>query len=128
MAIHVVWDNEEKTVVRWDFEGIWDWQEVYYAAGRSATMREAVDHAVSVILNLERATPLKSGALTHTKNALSFKPENRDLVVVVGQSHFVQSMVDIFRTMNPGYTDSFVGADTLNAARRLIRLRQEGRD
>lgn len=124
MPIVVNWDDPEKTLLRWDFNGLWDWPQVFTATEQSVRMRQEVEHSVSIILNLERATPLKPGAINHTKTALSFSPEGRDLVVVAGQSVFVQSVVDIFRKMNVSMADKFVGVHSVNEARKLIASRR----
>jgi hypothetical protein len=29
MAVHAAWDNAEKTIMRWTFEGVWTWDEYY---------------------------------------------------------------------------------------------------
>src|SRR5688572_25615128 len=116
MPIVVDWDDPEKTILRWDFNGLWDWAQVFASTEISVRMRQEVNHSVSIILNLERATPIKPGAMNHTKTALSFSPEGRDMVVVAGQSAFVQTIVDIFRKMNVALAEKLVGASSVNEA------------
>jgi hypothetical protein len=124
MTITVEWDNADKTIIRWDFVGIWEWQEVYAAAEMSGRLRNEVTHSVSVILNLEKATNMKQGALTHTKTVLSFNPDNRDLVIAAGPSAFLHSMVEIFRKMNVSMADKFLGVDSVKEARKVIAARR----
>ncbi len=125
MPITLHWDDTEQTIIRWDFQGTWDWQEVYACTKRSTQMREEVEHPVSVILNMDKAGLLKPGALNHAKVALQFSPDNRDMVVVVGRSTFLQTMVEIFSKMNVSISDSFTGVESLAEARRIIGDRRE---
>jgi hypothetical protein len=126
MPIRIAWDDDAETILRWDFEGAWDWDMVYTATQQSILMRRSsVSGAdVSVILNMEQAAPLQTGALTHTRNALKLNPEGRDLVVIVGRSAYLQTLIVIFRNMNLALGEQVFSADTLDQARALIRERK----
>ena len=126
MPIHIDWDNDQKDVIRWDFEGRWDWEMVNEATERSVELRKTVKHdrSIAVILNLKHFTPLSTSALRETRNALLLRPENREIVVVVGRSAYTRTIVDIFRRRYIELADQFIGVESLSAARSLIRERR----
>jgi hypothetical protein len=126
MPIEVEWDNDQHDVIRWDFEGGWNWDDVHKATLESVELRKTVtsEQPVSVILNLEQFTPLSTDALRETRKALLLRPENRDLVVVVGRSIYTQAIVDIFRRRYIDLADQFIGVGSVSEARRLIREHQ----
>ena len=123
MPISIDWDNDQKDVIRWDFGEQWDWDEVHQATMNSVALRKTVKHDrdVSVILNLQHFTPLNPSALKETRKALLMRPENRDLVVVVGRSAYTRAIVDIFRRRYIDMAEQFIGVETMSEARRLIR-------
>ena len=44
MSVQVAWDNHEKTIVRYVFEGKWTWDEFYPAYNKAIEMENSVTH------------------------------------------------------------------------------------
>jgi len=127
MPIDINWDNDQKDVLRWDLNGRWDWDDIHDAVTRSVEIRKLVEHRrdIAVIINLQHFTPLSTGALKETRKALLIRPENRELVVVVGRSAYTRSIVDIFRRRYIDLADQIIGVDSMSEARSLIRTRRK---
>jgi len=123
MNVKIDWDNDQKDVLRWDLEGRWHWDDIHNAVERSVALRKEVKHErdVSVIINVQHFTPLSTSALKETRKAMLIRPENRELVVVVGRSAYTRTIVDIFRRRYVDMADQFVGVESLSAARKRIR-------
>ncbi len=66
MSINVTWDNAEHTVVRWEFDGVWEWEEFFDAFAQSkALVQSSSDRSVAVICDMRRSPRLPERFLTH---------------------------------------------------------------
>ncbi len=121
MAIIVEWDNPEKTIMRWDFEGVWTPAEADAAANRSVELRSyAMDiPRVTAILNLSRSGPVPMNILPHARIAMEML-DSRDYVIITHSSGFVRTMVNIFRTLNPKLSEKLLLTETVEDARAII--------
>jgi hypothetical protein len=52
MGISVVWDNAEKTVIRYVFNGSWNWHDFRTAVASSDLMLDTVTHITDFILDV----------------------------------------------------------------------------
>jgi hypothetical protein len=122
MGIRVRWDNDEKTIVRWDFDGPWKWDEFFVAQHESNLLLDSVDYLVDIIGNVQNSRILPPSALTVYRSTLKKAAPNMGIIVLVGSSTFIQQMVNIFmklfRFKGPG-TD-FRFANTDDEARAVI--------
>jgi hypothetical protein len=121
MPITLAWDNDDKTILRWDFEGDWNWNLVKETLGKSVAMRQTVGHDVALIFDMRDAAPLRAGALHQTAENLAAAPEGRQVLIVVGQGTFMQAMVAIFQKVYPTMKNEIKHAATLDEARALIK-------
>jgi len=98
MKIRVDWDNNDQTMICWQFSPEWLWEDFYLAAGISVTLRKKATHGkpISLILHTGDTAPGRGAALTHTQNALLIKPDGRDVIVVAGTHPFTQRIVQLF--------------------------------
>ena len=46
MSVTVVWDNERKTVIRYDMLGRWNWNEFQVEFQKAKAMLDSVEHTV----------------------------------------------------------------------------------
>jgi len=65
MPITVVWDNEAKTIIRWDYVGKWKWSEATYGFEDTIRMMHEVQHPVSLIHDLTQSAGIPGSALTN---------------------------------------------------------------
>lgn len=99
MPINIVWDNTEKTTMRYDFEGGWTWEEFYPAMQQGVEMRQEVTHTVNIIVNLEKSLRIPNNVLTHLKRLATNDRGNRGMIVLAGGGGFVIALVRIYTSL-----------------------------
>ncbi len=124
MAIHVVWDDSAHSIIRWDFDQEWDWNDFWQAFDTSLEFGIGSPHRVDVIPNVTQTKRLPIGALGAFKTVDARLPEFVRLVVVAGQDSMTRLMIKTFAQING--IDSWRTALTLDEARAIIiKDRQE---
>ncbi|MCC6616862.1 MAG: hypothetical protein IT320_25540 [Anaerolineae bacterium] len=86
MGIAVQWDNAEQTVIRWDFEEAWTWDEFADSARVSSAMIASRESTINVILNLAGTRTPFGKITTHHRSAFDYVPANSgDVMFVCGE-------------------------------------------
>jgi hypothetical protein len=124
MPVHIQWDNDDKTAIRYDYEGKWSWDELYDVSKKAVEMFHSVNHKVNVIHNLANSPNLPSGALSHAHRFSAQNPENWGISVVVGTSAFVSSLIQVFRKVYRQFGERYYTAMTLEQARQVLAQHQ----
>ena len=102
MNISVVWDNDEKTILRYIYGKNWNWADFHTAAKEAYQMLDEVDHKVNVIMDFQNAQLVPQGAITNVQRAFSTRRHaNINMTVIVGASanNFLQAIAGIGRTL-----------------------------
>ncbi len=126
MGIHVRWDSDScvpaQTVIYWEVEEQWSWQDFSYADSISIEMANSVQHIVHILANFSRmkSLPLR-GAIAYFNQSISNRPANRGKVVVVTQHRALKAMDPILRLLNPKAMESIHGFETLDEAYDLLQ-------
>ena len=55
MPVRVYWEDDSHTLVRYEFEGNWTWDELYPAYYQAIEMEKSVTHRVDVIMDMRQA-------------------------------------------------------------------------
>ena len=118
MGIHAVWDDAEQSIIRWDFDPEWDWNDFWAAFAESVRLGEGSPHRVDVIPNVTNTKQLPIGALGAFKSVDSRMPEFTKLVVVAGPNTITSLMIKTFAQINR--IQSWRTATTLEEARTII--------
>lgn len=87
MGIAVQWDNTEHSVIRWDFENDWSWDDLADTARVSSAMIASADDGVSVILNTTGSRAPSGKITAYHRSAFNYTPENVRALVAVGGQH-----------------------------------------
>lgn len=126
MPIRVYWEDETRTIVYYDFEGVWTWDELYTAFYQAIAMENSVCHRVDVILDMRQSGRLPANALLHVKNIADKQPPNIGLSVFVTNNAFVASLYTVAIKVYGKIAHYFRLAATLEEARDMIAAaRQE---
>jgi hypothetical protein len=125
MTVKVSWDNEDRTTIRYDFEGYWIWKDFYAAAETAFAMTRSVDYRVDSISYFRVGATLPPNALMHFRKAMVNAPKNRGVNVIVGGSMFIRTMVKVFSRLNRALGERLVLADTLEDAREVLTARRK---
>jgi hypothetical protein len=120
MAVQIMWDNPEKTIVRYNFEGRWTWDEFYPVYKEALAMELSVPHRVDVIVDLQNARLFPDNLLTHMKGISDKQPPNIGVSVLVTKHRFVHSMYNIGIKFYGKIKHYFRLAETLEDAYKMI--------
>lgn len=123
MSVSAQWDNEEKTVIRYDMQGRWTWDEFYLAYEEAKTMLRSVPHTVHFItqpLDSLSNGYMPTSALTHIINIYRKALPNSGATVTIGNSNFARAMVSILGRVAPNAANKFLFAKSLEEARLLL--------
>jgi len=120
MSVRAYWQDETKTIVRYDFDGEWDWNELYTAYYEAIAMEKSVEHRVDVILDMRRGGRIPGNVLLHVKNFSDRQPPNIGLSVIVTENAFVHSLYKVGAKFYSKIGYYFRVATTLEAADSMI--------
>ncbi len=120
----MVWDNDDHTVVRYDYNVGWTWDDFREAGKTALEMMSTVNHTVHVIANFaDRAFP-PMGALGRFKSAQESLPKDT-VVVVVGGGAFINALVSTFTGLYRHHSSNLLVAKSLADARtKVAHLRE----
>ncbi|MEO8609079.1 MAG: hypothetical protein ABI690_14410 [Chloroflexota bacterium] len=121
MSINVQWDNEEHTLVRWDFIETWDWNDFLAAQKTSNALISSVPHKVDIIGDVSRSAYMPPGSIARFRTYRRDDPANAGRVVLVGANTYVKTIVEIFRGMFPNTGGNFTFANSLEEARSELK-------
>jgi hypothetical protein len=102
MTVYAEWDNAEKTVMRWTFEGDWTWEEYYSTRKTTNQQISAQKYPVDLIVDMRASNALPSGVLMHARNAVFISPENISLTVYVGINPVLRAFFNMFNNLYRG--------------------------
>ena len=120
MSVRVYWEDEGRTIVRYDFDGLWSWDELYTAYYEAIAMETSVEHRVDVILDLRRSGRVPGNALLHVKNFSDRQPVNIGLSVFVTSNSFLVSLYNVGVKFYSKIGHYFRVAPTIEAAHAMI--------
>lgn len=122
MPIHVDWDNEHRTVIRYEFVNPWSWQDLIDAIDQVDEMVRDVPYTVHFIADMTRGDTLPDKFLTYI-STISRKVRGRDgLIVVINTNTFAQAVYGIFTRLNNNVMSRVVFAPSLQAARANLEV------
>jgi hypothetical protein len=126
MSVQVRWDNEQKTVIFYEFDGKWTWDEFYPAFEQARTMLAEVAHIVDFICVFERVggyfMPLN--LLFHIRKIYTNAPPNIGVTLLVGHFSELGVIYNMIKRVYPLIAERYVIASTLDEARMVLRERQ----
>ena len=121
MAVRSYWLDENKSIVQYDFEGNWTWEEFYPAFHDALAMETSVTYRVDVICDFRASDALPANALTHLKGITDRQPENIGLSIFITTNRFFKVMYDTAIKFYPKTKRYFAITATLEEAHALIQ-------
>lgn len=126
MPIQLYWEDTEKTIVRYDFQGAWAWDDLYAVYYQAIEMETSVPHRVDIILDMRSGSRIPANALLHIKNLSEKQPPNVGLSIFVTSNAFVTSMYNMAIKVHRKIAFYFRLVNTLDDAHAMIeRARHE---
>lgn len=99
MPITVDWDNEEKTIIRWQFLAKWTWDDYYAALQVSRQISRQESYMLDIIVDMRDSKSLPSHLFTHAQNALQANEINVGTIVVIGVTPLLRSAFNTFKRL-----------------------------
>ena len=123
MGVEVEWDNPERSILRFTVVGHWTWEEFYAARDHARVLADEVALTqIDTIIDIRVGSIFPRNSLMHFRDMSSEahpKLENGS-VVVVENTLFVQTLMDIMRRANHSAMEHFYSARSLDEARAIL--------
>lgn len=122
MPITITWDNAEQTVLRWDYQGEWTWQELLDANEISYAMVAAQPHIVDIIVDMTHSPTLPSNTISLYRSLRHQirTAENAGTTILIGCSPYVKAIIYTLSRIPRLYIHQFSVADSLAEARAIL--------
>jgi hypothetical protein len=120
MPVNMLWDDAEKSILRFEYQGKWTWEEVNDTMVKANLELTAAQHRVDTIHDFTGSSGLPSNALSHASNLSRQIPMQTGISVVTGSSAFINTMLSVFSKVYPQLGSRYKSAHTLDEAHALI--------
>jgi hypothetical protein len=120
MAIRYYWQDDEKTLIRYELEGSWTWDELYGVLYEALQEIQAVGHRVDAIIDLRNTNNVPGAGLTNLKRISELNPSNSELSVFVTSSAFLRSLYEMGSRIHQGVARHYRIVPTMDEAEALI--------
>lgn len=121
MSIEVYWEDEEQTIVRYDFKGHWTWDEFYPVLEKALEMERAKPYRVDVILDMRKNEVVPANVLTHLKSIADHQPDNIGISVFVSENRFLLSLFSVGTRFYSRIGHYFRVVSSIEEAHQMIR-------
>lgn len=121
MGIQVLWDNDEKTIIRYIFDADWSWNDFFNAFRQAKALIDVETNDVGVIMEATRPVlHFPPNFLTHMKKALKGRHPRTKIVVAIIRNPFARTIVQSLMKIT-GHDGKLIHiCDSVDHARTLI--------
>jgi hypothetical protein len=123
MPVTAQWDNDDKTIIRFDVSGRWTWAEYRAANAEIRKMVDGLSYIVHFIVNPlddQSRGYLPPGALQHIRSVYGSVSPNVGMTAVIGASPYYHALYAIGRKIYPQIAVRYRFANSLEEARALL--------
>jgi hypothetical protein len=123
LRVQVIWDDEDKTIIRFIFEANWTWDEYTAAQQVAYDLAATVRYKVGVLV--EEGPTLPPEMLTSRRDFTLFtnRHPNVDVFVFVLRTSILRGIVSLLMKLYAPAASLVVLAPTLEEGRRLLKAR-----
>lgn len=121
MAVQVVWDDNEKRVIRQIYSGHVTIEDYYEATDQVTEMVSQVSHVVHSIMDRSAVISAPNSVLQALLYANNKLPDNIELNLIVNPSTYTRMITNIGRRIAPRVVHHIHYALTLAEARQIIQ-------
>ena len=119
MGIHVVWDDEAKTIIRHVYDAQWTVEDYYGLIDENYREIDAVHHRVDIINDLRQIARIPPNMVQAIRYAARKAHPNEGINVMVASPMFVQVLVDSINRAVDEHT-AVIHCPTLEKAYQII--------
>jgi hypothetical protein len=125
MTVSIQWDNNEHTVLRYDFLGRWTWAEYHQALRTAFEMMASVSYEVDIIADFTQSSGLPSNAISgFAPSTKSFAPNAGHAVVVI-KARFFEMLLNSFSKVYSWNGKITKASRTVEEARTILASLRE---
>ena len=99
MNIEILWDNDEKTIIRWVFAGDFDWEDYKQAYMDAEKLHTEVDHGFATIFDLSQLVRVPRYPIARYPELTRQVPEKQNMLVIISTNRWVESLGRIFTSV-----------------------------
>lgn len=126
MPIQTTWDDEQRSAVRYIFDGSWTWDDLKAAFDTAHQLLDTIDYSADTVIDMRASKTLPDHAISGIRRIGIDQvghPNHSRLTVFVGLSLFAKQILFItmrtFKSLQA--QNDFHFADTIEEARAIIR-------
>lgn len=116
MAINITWDNEEQTILRWEFPSVWTWDEFEQAA----RILNSVEYPVDVVILSGGGRFPGGNAFAQLARTLNPRNQRFNRMVIVGNNDFENKLVAIMVKLYRAWSDKVRRVHSLAEAQDVL--------
>lgn len=120
MQITVMWDNSDRTVMRFDFPVAWNWTAFDQACTTAFEQIASVTQPVDVIFDLSSNVNVPDGLTLHVRNTLAAAPTNLRVVIIVADHPLVTSNFEVLARLHRGTAGRLIIVPSMESARTAL--------
>ena len=125
MPITVQWDNEEKTIIYYTFDGAWTWDEFYAVYRDVYAMLDTVQHPVHAIVDLRSSRLLPRDTLTQMRRLTYEQHENGGMTVFITSNPLAHTFYTLLTNLYRRALEIFRLAATPEEAYQMLATDDE---
>lgn len=122
VAISVAWDNEEKTIARFEYSGEWTWLDLFNAIDECNILIDEEDHPVGLIFDMRNSSGIPNNAFSKAKQADRKRHKHVKYEVTVGAGLFTEILASTYQKIYGAFGGEIITsfAPTVEEAREII--------
>jgi hypothetical protein len=125
MGVRLYWDNPEQTIMVYEFEGAWTWEEFYTVFEQARQVIIPLPHVVNFIcLYPPSYLYIPPNILSQIRRIHQDMPENIGVTAVVGGATAATTVYDLIKRIYPFIAARYILVRTMEQARTLLYARQ----
>ena len=100
MPISVQWDNPDKTLLRWNFEGKWTWDDYYAAMEQNNALLDSIQSKADLLIDMQQTNIVAAGFTSQFRRISQFHPK-AGFAIIVLNSRFIEIMLNMLMNFQP---------------------------
>jgi len=120
MSIQILWDDDDKTIMRQVFCGRWTVEEYRHIIEKTEKLLKGLPHTVHIIMDLRQSENTPSNILSTIRFAASKITDNLGTVVFVGANEFDHTWISMAARIAPRLLNRHHHAPSLGDAHAYI--------
>jgi hypothetical protein len=123
MPISVQWDNPDKTLLRWNFEGKWTWDDYYAAMEQNNALLDSIQSKADLLIDMQQTNIVAAGFTSQFRRISQFHPK-AGFAIIVLNSRFIEIMLNMLMNFQPAMRHQVIVTDSIEKGFQIWNERQ----